>query len=199
MAGSLPEDLIDLNAAARYDADLRQVPIDHAAIERAIDLAAGALADARVRGDDAAALRLLGYLGDACRLLDRSAEAVEHLQAATALARATADRPRELANLIRLAETHRSAGHLDRAEALFRDALARCAAPDLASYADFALQHLGKCRLDRGDPADAVACFERALALRRAKGDPALIRSTQQALRLARTRPAVSDHGQERT
>lgn len=168
MGGSLAEDLIDLNAATRYDADLRQVPIDPAAIERAIDLAAGALADARAREDDAAALPC-----------------------------ATADQPRELANLIRLAEASRYVGDLDRAEALFRDALERCAAPDLASYADFVLQHLGKCRLDRGDPAEAVTCFERALVLRRAKGDHVLIRFTQQALQLARTRVATTERGRD--
>ncbi len=166
MGGSLPEGLIDLNAAARYDDDLRQVPIDSAAIERAIHLAAGALADARTREDDAAALPC-----------------------------ATADQPRELANLIRLAEAFRYWGDLDRTEALFRDALERCVAPDLASYADFVLQHLGKCRLDRGDPAEAVTCFECALVLRCAKGDRSLIRSTQQVLRLARIQVSTTERG----
>ncbi len=197
MGGSPLEDLIDLNAATRYDAGLRQVPIDPAAVERAAALAVDALGDVRARGDAASELPLLAYLGEACRLLGRSSESVEHLQAAVALARAAADRPRELANRIRLAETLRYAGALDRAEALFRDALECCAAPDLASYADFALQHLGKCRLDQGDPAEAVTCFERALALRRAKDDPTLIRSTQQALRLARTRLATTEHGRD--
>ncbi|MDP9367960.1 MAG: hypothetical protein M3Q03_06735 [Chloroflexota bacterium] len=113
MGGSLPEGLIDLKAAARYDADLRQAPIDPAALERRRPR--GRCARRRSRaGDDAAALRLLGYLGDACRLLGRSTEAVEHLQAAAALTRASADRRREMANLIRLAEAFRYTGSLDR-------------------------------------------------------------------------------------
>ncbi len=130
MGGSLPEGLIDLNAAARYDDDLRQVPIDSAAIERAIHLAAGALADAR-----------------AGRRRDRAAP--------PGLPRRRLPTPRPL-----------DGG--------------------------------GRAPPGRGRPGPChrrPAAFERALVLRRAKGDRALIRSTQQALRLARIQVATTERG----
>src|SRR5262245_10705532 len=80
-------------------------------------------------------------------------------------------------------------GHgLVKAEQLCRAALALALADPAArgGYEDFALQHLGKGRLEEGDAAEAITCVERALTLRQAKGDPALIASTEAVLRLAK-------------
>ena len=137
--------------------------------------------------------RLLGYLGEADRVLGRYDAAVARHAEALELARSLGDRRLEVASEIRLGEAYRYRGDLATAERLFRDALVACAQSDLAAYADFALQHLGKCRLDQGHVAEAIECFERALALRRATGDPALIASTEQALALARASSATAD------
>jgi kanamycin kinase len=44
------------------------------------------------------------------------------------------------------------------------------------------LQHLGKTLADAGRSEEATAALERALALRRAAGDPGLVASTEAAL-----------------
>jgi len=86
---------------------------------------------------------------------------------------------------IRLAEAQRCAGELGEAgrEALEALAEARDQHPELV---DFSLQHLGKALLDAGEPERAAAALEEALALREAKGDEALVRSTRLALDRAR-------------
>ena len=189
---SAPADVLsglpNLMSLTRYDAALRQAPTDTAAIEEAVVRAERCLSDARARGDLRGTARLLGYLGEADRVLGRYDAAVALHAEALGLARSLGDRRLEVASQIRLGEAHRCRGDLATAERLFRDALVACAQSDLAAYADFALQHLGKCRLDQSDAAEATACFHQALALRRAKGDAELIASTEQALALARGR-----------
>lgn len=182
------EGLVDLSAVSRFDAALREVPTDPEAIAASVKVAGDRLAAARAAHDAALALKLLGYLGDACRLLGRHDQAVAHQTQAVALASERGDRRAELVAFLRLADAHRYRGDLAVAEALFRDALARCQGQDLADQEDFARQHLGKCRLDQGDPDEALGHFARALAIRRAKGDPDLIRSTELALALAGSR-----------
>ena len=67
---------------------------------------------------------------------------------------------REPGTALAIAVSHHRAGRFDHAEAVYR-ALLRRDADDAA-----ALHLLGVLRLDRGDPADAVALITRALALR---------------------------------
>jgi tetratricopeptide (TPR) repeat protein len=180
--------LPNLERLSRYDAAQRQEPADRPALEAAAAAAASRLARAEDAGNRAGVLALLGYLGNASRILGRTGEAAALLARAVELARGLSDGQSEVANLIRQGEALRYGGDHAAAERLYRAALARVrAAPDaLAAYEDFALQHLGKCRLEQGDVAEAIACFEAALTLRRTKGDPDLIASTEAALRLAR-------------
>jgi len=179
-------DLPDLSAFTAFDERLREVPADRPAIAAAARAALAALAEARAAEDRAAVLRLLGYLGEARRVLGQHDGAVAALEEALALAGELGEARAEVANAIRLAEAHKYRGDLELAETMLRDILARVRAEGMTRYEDFALQHLGKCRLDQGDAVEAMAYLEAALALRREKGDPGLIASTEQALARAR-------------
>ena len=164
--------LPDLEALSTEGARLRWVASDREAVERAAAAAERELA----RGESA---RLLGYLGNAHRLLGRHDEAVAAHERAVELA----DGDRALAvALTRLGESYRCADRYEDAEASLRRAL-ELAPPEVAHYA---LQHLGKTLLDRGAAGEAAEALDRALAERRAAGDPALIASTERALAAVR-------------
>lgn len=132
--------------------------------------------------DDLALLRRLGY---GLIALGRCAEAVPVLDRAVALASAAGTARAEVAVRINLGDAHRYGGDQRSAGEQYDRALdlARGQVPDLV---DFALQHKGKHLIDTGRPEEAVRCLQEALTLRRAKGDPELIRSTVAALDLAR-------------
>lgn len=151
-----------------------------------------ALAEAQARiirtrqtGDDRGLVRLLGYSGDALRVLCHLRLARVVLAEALLLSRRLGDASSEVATMIRLAEVHRFADRCERAERLLRGVLRQSASEPASRYRDFALQHLGKTLLDAGRPDEAISCFEEALRLRQRKGDPALVDSTEAALRAA--------------
>jgi tetratricopeptide (TPR) repeat protein len=181
------DDLPDLRPATRFDAALREVPSDPAILSHGVERAHAMLAAARYRDDAASIVRMLGYLGNAYRILGYADEAVAVLTEAVEQARAAGDQRAALANRIRLGEALKYQGDIAQAERLFREAARVAQHTDLGDYRDFALQHLGKCRLEQGDAAEAVPLLEQALALRHDKGDPDLIASTTSALVLART------------
>ena len=179
--------LPDLESLAVFDERLRQVPRDPSAVAAAARLALRRLHQAQATGDRVAELRLRGYLGTAYRILGRWRAALVQLRLARDLAQVVGPPSADVVALIRLGEVDRCRDAYDRAEACFREALAKCRAEEgLAVYEDFALQHLGKCLLDAGAREEAIACLEAALVLRKVKAEPALIASTQAALRLAR-------------
>jgi tetratricopeptide (TPR) repeat protein len=142
---------------------------------------------ARTPADDAAErLRLLGAIGNDERALGDLDHAEQDLAEAVALARFLGDVRREAANLIRLATAIQHAERHAEAEPLFRAALALTEREAAAMYRDFALQHWAKWLVETGNVPEAVACFEQALAIRRAKGDGELIASTERSLAAAR-------------
>jgi tetratricopeptide (TPR) repeat protein len=161
--------LPDLTSLARQDEQLRDVATDRQAVEAALTEAERGLA----AGETAA---LHTYAGQAARLLGRNESAIAHLSSALEL------HPTPQAR-IRLGEAYRCADRPDDAIAELTAALADARK---TPYEDFALQHLGKALLDAGRAQEAVEAVTAALELRRAKGDPALIDSTERALRLAR-------------
>jgi hypothetical protein len=80
------------------------------------------------------------------------------------------------------------------------DALAAATPPGSAEHAAatamtaFGRQHFGKSRFDEGRDGEALALFERALAIRLASDAPAdQIASSRQAVAATRHRLAVSD------
>lgn len=101
--GQLHDDLPDLTSAEAYDARLRQYASERAFVADAIALAEARLANAGPADE----MRLRGYLGNACRMIERLDEAVAHLQRALRLAQAQGDERARVANLIRLGEARK--------------------------------------------------------------------------------------------
>jgi tetratricopeptide (TPR) repeat protein len=165
--------LPDLEGLTRFDERLRQVAEDRAAVERAIDAAREQLD--RVEAPEEVSM-LLAYLGNACRAVGRLDEALAYHCAALGGERSSAA-------LIRLGETHRCREEYVEAERVLRQALDQAVGTTLE---DFALEHLGKTLVDRGDASAAQPLLERALELRRKKGNVDLVASTEAALARAR-------------
>jgi tetratricopeptide (TPR) repeat protein len=136
------------------------------------------------RGDEAR-LRVVGRIGEGYRMLRRETEALPYLEEAVVLAQRLGNRPARAANLIRQATAHQYLGRHNEAESEFREALQLCAEPGCTGYEDFAWQHLGKCLVEIGRIGEGIDCFKRALARRRAKGDPGLLASTEEVLSAA--------------
>jgi len=161
---ALPQ-LPDLASLARMDERLREVPTDRPAVETAL-----AEAERRLAAGETAALHT--YAGQAARLLGRNESAISHLSRALDLEPSPQAR-------IRLGEAYRCA---DRPDDALSELTAALAGARETPYEDFALQHLGKALLDAGRGREAVEVLAAALELRRAKGDPLLVESTERAL-----------------
>jgi len=127
-------------------------------------------------------LKLLGELGEHARILGELEASQHYLERALDLAREYQDSGRIVANLIRLGTTLQYLNQHTEAEALMREALTLTDQPATCHYHDFALQHLGKLLVETGAYKAARTQFEQALILRKQKGDPGLIASTEQAL-----------------
>ncbi|WP_139234645.1 hypothetical protein [Alicyclobacillus macrosporangiidus] len=178
--------LPDLRSLTKFDARLREIPTDVDALRAAINQALSELDKAEASQHLDATVGLLGYLGNACRIIGLTTEAIDYLERAVFRCRMLGDRKGELVNTIRLAEARKYNGDYQIAERLLRVALTWTDEEVLSNYKDFVLQHLGKCRLEQGAPEDAVQLLQEALKLRLEKGDKTLIESTEQALTLAR-------------
>ncbi len=190
--------LPDLQNASTMDARLRQVVTDRELLDRARSIAGTHVAEARRRGDDPALFRALGYLGEAERMAGRFAASETALLEAQAMAIDRGDARMRVAALIRLGELDRCRERYGTAETLLREALAIAADsgdPAVTDYRHFALQHLGKTLLNAGRYPEAIEALETALTLRRERGLPSLITSTEEALVTARSAPRVQESG----
>lgn len=127
-------------------------------------------------------LSLLGVLGEQARGLGLFEASRGFLEKALSLAREHQDLTREVANLIRLGTTLQYLEQHDLGEKLIREALDKVGIPKTEIYHDFALQHLGKLLVEKGRYLEARGLFEQALSIRKGKGQPGLISSTEQAL-----------------
>ncbi len=159
---------------------------DDDALRDRVTASLDALLAAAADGDREARLHLLGQLGSDQWALGNLLEADMFLTESVALARTLGDLRRAAAYTIRLATVRQDGGGHAEAESMLRAALSQTEQPETAIYHDFALQHLGKCLVEMEEIAEAISCFEAALALRLAKGDAALIASTEAALTAAR-------------
>ncbi|MDR6226581.1 tetratricopeptide repeat protein [Desmospora profundinema] len=178
--------LVDLSPYTIFDEHLREVPTDLTVFAGAIRQAEKQLKQAVSDGDDAAILRLHGYIGDACRVAGRLDEAVEYLGEAIRLSRRTGNKRAEAANRIRLAEAKKYQGEGKVAERMLQEVAGETRVGKGADLHHFALQHWGKCLLDQGKPAEAISVLEKALALREALGNEGWLRSTRMALERAK-------------
>jgi kanamycin kinase len=144
---------------------------------------ADSLAEAERRGDDPREIAsLLGRLGDALRVVRKAEEALLLLERGIALARAQGDAKLALANELRRAIALVYAGARGPAGEAFAALFARPEELRAAGLLDFALQHDGKRLAEEGRVPEARARLEEALRLRRERGDPGLIRSSEEAL-----------------
>jgi tetratricopeptide (TPR) repeat protein len=176
--------LPDLRALTINDGRLCGHAADRDAVVAALAAGERALATARGWGDRREEARMLGYCAEAKRLLGKEADAIPRVEAALAIARDLGDEQLLRANTIRLGELARSAGDVDTAIRVLREALA--AAREDRYLLDFALQHLGKALWNAGRASEAVPLLEEALAIRRASGSAGLVASTEEALAAAR-------------
>lgn len=112
--------LPDLDRLSREDERLRWVAAEAAAFERA-----AARAEAELRDDDAGRVRLLGYLGNAYRLLAPHGDPIDAHEKALDAAAARGGRETHSSALTRLGASYRCAGRYDQAEAALREALER--------------------------------------------------------------------------
>ncbi len=139
------------------------------------------LRDALDASDDALeSLRLKGRLGDQLRACRETVDdAVELLQEAVAELDSRGEEALVASNLIRLATALQYTGEHQRALAVFDRAVEIAGDHDLLDYAH---QHLGKCLVELGEFQRARRHFEKALKIRRRRGDQSLVESTCRAL-----------------
>ena len=167
------------NIAYRFDDNLRELPEDRNDVQRAIAWWRARLSQA----DSVQRVALLGYIGGYSRMLSALDEAEATLTEAVALADQLGDARSALVNRIRLAHVYQWQRDFVRSNARFAEILQRCEdEPKAEFYLDFALQHAGKNQYDQNHLEAAQSLFERALVLRRAKGNTEFIASTEQAL-----------------
>jgi len=163
------------------NAGLRMVPVDPSELTTAVGQLQEELRALPEGTDPARAQALTRWIGIGQMCLGHHEEARTHLRRSLDLAAAMGNTRAVVATGINLGDSHRYAGDMRTADALYRSALdtARSQHPELV---DFALQHIGKHLMERGDLAGAEAHLQEALRLRIAKGDSELIESTQAAL-----------------
>lgn len=175
-----------LSQHTSFDKRLWEVPTDAVVFAHLIWEAEKRLQQANHDDNLAAIFYLHGYLGDACRVMGRLDEAVEHLEKAVELSCKTANKRAEIANRIRLAEARKYRGEYDAAERMLQEVATETKNGEAVDYHHFALQHWGKCLLDQGKRIEAITVLEKVLAVRESLGNEGWIQSTQMALELAK-------------
>lgn len=169
--------------AWRFDAALREVPVDAQAFAQAVDRRVEEIAAARSQP-----ARLLAMLGEATPLLriaGRLEEARRTASAAIALAELLEDDRAAFLNRLRLAAVMQWEERFELSNPLFDQLIAQArGTPGLAELADEVLQQAGTNLLQQRRYSEAARCFRDALKLRRAKGDDALMEASAEALRV---------------
>lgn len=128
----------------------------------------------QVLGKTAAYMKMIRELDEALRLIETSLSLIEQHDLG----------PRSfVAQSLRWADILRYRGEFGEAEQIIEGVLDMCEKLEKVSfYKDFALQHLGKLNFDLGEYEIALVYFEKALVLRKIKGDQELIESTNFAI-----------------
>lgn len=129
---------------------------------------------------------LYGTIGNLYRINEQPEKAISFLSYCLRYAVREKNLTREIVALIRIGEAHKYDNNHTKALELFNKALDKCDANKIDEYLDFVMQHKGKCLMELGRLNEAEECFLKALKLRISKGNPSLIDSTEQALRLVK-------------
>lgn len=178
-----------------FDDNLQEVPVAPDDMRRAVSALEAQVAQEQ---DLYERMKLWGTLGTYCRLLRHLGQAEIYIYSALTAANALRDKRGQVVNLLRLAHVYQWQGRYALADRLFeqiificeiaKDTLSPKSTNPLGGYLDFAYQHMGKSKFDQGDYARAAKFFQRALNIRKEKGDPDLIASSALALEAARRR-----------
>lgn len=173
--------------AWRFDESLREAPLDPQAFGAAVDRRVDAIAT--VKSQPARLLAMLAETTPLLRIAGRLDEARRTASAAIALAELLEDPRAAFENRLRLAHVMQWERRFELSNPLFDQLIAQArGTPELADLADAVLQHAGKNLFDQHRYAEAAHCFREALALRRAKGDDALMEASAEALRVTQAR-----------
>ena len=129
---------------------------------------------------------LYGALGNLYRINGQPQKAINCLTYCLNQAVAEKNPTREIISFIRLGEALKYDSNHKKAMEYFNNALGMCETHKIDEYLDFVLQHKGKCLMELARLTEAEECFQKALALRKLKGNESLIDSTEQAIGLLR-------------
>jgi HTH-type transcriptional regulator, pleiotropic regulator of extracellular virulence genes len=127
---------------------------------------------------------LYGILGNLYRIYGEPQTAICYLNLCLKYSIEDGDYTGEIISLIRLGEAYKYDNKHEKALEKFNQAINKCKKYKLDSYLDFVLQHKGKCLLELKKVEEAIHCLEKALEIRKLKGDISLIQSTKQALEM---------------
>ena len=164
-----------------HDEDLRMAPRDRNQLAAAVEELREDLRALPADSDPARTRLMSRWIGIGLMVLGDHRNARTFLQQALDLAAASGNDHAVIVTQLNLADSYRYGCDGETASVLYRKALdtARSRRPELV---DFALQHLAKHLMERGDLAPARAHLQEAARLRIAKGDADLIESTRAAL-----------------
>ncbi|MGW6413412.1 tetratricopeptide repeat protein, partial [Streptomyces vinaceus] len=163
------------------DDALRMIPIDRHQLTGAVEKTREELRALPEGTDPARARPLARWTGIGMMVLGYHQDAITFLRQALDLATTTGNSRAVIATKLNLGDAHRYAGAAGTADALYRQAL-DAAQKEHPELVDYALQHLGKHLMERGDLKSARAHLWEARRLRMAKNDAGLIESTQAAI-----------------
>ncbi|MEO1634012.1 MAG: tetratricopeptide repeat protein [Cyanobacteria bacterium J06631_9] len=172
-----------------YDDNLQDIPNNVEETRRAVAFWQNQLSQPELATTER--IRLLGRIGGYTRTLRDLEQAEQALTTALELSKSIENRRFEAVNSIKLAHVYQWQQRYAESEALFETVIVLCQNDAEASpYLDFAYQHFGKCKFDQQKYAEALACFEQALAIRLKKEDQELIASTDLAIVTTHSRQA---------
>lgn len=122
---------------------------------------------------------LLSALGYCYRVINKPKQAIAALQEANS---AFTDIKKRMVTLIRLGEAYKYDGQHQMALHSFAQAEEILRETNFLAYEDFLYQHQAKCYFELHDLEKAEVLFQKALEIRKKKGDELLIKSTGQVL-----------------
>lgn len=173
------------NLNYKFNADLREVPEDRASMQAYIDFVLKELK--KLQPDQIRlSVKFLGEVGSYARILGKNEVALQCLSKSLDLINENDLGLRLWAvHSIRYGEVLRAQKDELGAETAFRSVLEMCRRhQDISDLSDFALQHLGKLKIDQRQYKEAQGLLEESLKIRKQKGVKELIDSSELALRV---------------
>lgn len=173
--------------AWRFDAQLREVPVDAAAFAREVDARVDNIATAR--SQPARLLAMLLEVTPLLRIAGRIEEARKTASAAIALAELIEDGGAAFAGQLALAQLMQHEGRFEISTPLFDQLVARARSmPIHAESLHDVLFEAGRNLFHQGRFAQAARCFRESQGLRRAQGRDDLLEASADAIRRAAER-----------